>query len=474
MIRRNEYLSRLAKLRDKQPVKLLSGVRGSGKTTLLALYIDWLKHSGVDDRQIIFINMEDPESESLFHYQGLYSFVKKRLCADSFTYVFIDEIQKCTNFDKAIAGLLLKKQVDLYATVSSAGNFSTVPHIEIRVLPLSFAEYLLFSKARTGNPHISGMADVPKAFAASGQSDAASAKIERRLPRQKAQMEKYLQREDFNNYVSFGGFPFSAALCGDATLIRQGVDGIYNTILVKELARQTGINDIPLLEATAKIMSNSIGRPLSSKKISTAMSAGGRKISSNTLEAYMRALCSAFVFYQIGRFDIKTGKGLKTLGKYYIADTGVRNLLLESSSPGVIAWSVIQNVIQNIPDLNAQLENIVCMELLRRGFQVCIGKCGRDEINFVALRHLQMARQLTAQGSATHNAKENAEILAYVQVTSTMRDKSVYDRKFSALERIRDNCPKLLLSMDETPFRSNRDGIMQRNLIDWLLETRNN
>jgi predicted AAA+ superfamily ATPase len=466
MIRRTEYLGRLAKLREKQPVKLLSGVRGSGKTTLLALYIDWLKRSGVNDRQIIFINMEDPESESLFHYQGLYSFVKKRLCADSFTYVFIDEIQKCAHFDKAIAGLLLKKQIDLYATVSSAGVFSTVPYVEIRVLPLSFAEYTLFSKARTGNPHNSGMTDVPKAFAASGQGNAANTKIERRLPRQKAQMEKYLQREAFNNYVSFGGFPFSAALSGD--MIRQGVDGIYNTILVRELARQAGINDIPLLEATAKIMSNSIGRPLSLKKISAAMSAGGRKISSNTLEAYMRALCSAFVFYQIGRFDIKTGKSLKTLGKYYIADTGIRNLLLEPSSPGVVAWSVIQNVIQNIPDLNAQLENIVCMELLRRGFQVCIGKYGRDEINFVAFG------QSVVRGAETHNAKEDAGILAYVQVTATMRDKSVYDRKFSALERIRDNCPKLILSLDETPFRSDRNGMMQRNLIDWLLETRNN
>ena len=169
------------------------------------------------------------------------------------------------------------------------------------------------------------------------------------------------------------------------------------------------------------------------------MSANGTKISTNTVETYMRALTTAFVFYHAGRFDIKTEKRLKTLGKYYIADTGIRNLLLETTAP----------------DLDGQLENIVCMELLRRGVEVCVGKYGSDEINFVVF----------VSGSEGGSR-------AYFQVAASVRDAAVLARKLSPLERIRDNHPKYILSLDETPFRTVRNGIIQINLIDWLLETR--
>jgi predicted AAA+ superfamily ATPase len=456
MIRRNEYLGRMAKLREKRLVKLLSGIRGCGKTTLLAQYIDWLKRSGVDDPQIIFVSMEDPENESLLHYQGLYSHIKKQLCADRVTYVFIDEIQKCTDVEKAITGLMVKKQVvDLYATTSGTCSFSIIPYMEIRILPLSFAEYLLFSKI-----NIPSRVDALKTIAVPGQNTSANAKIDRRLPRQKVQMEKFLQREAFNNYVSFGGFPFSTALGSETDLVRHCVDGIFNTVLVRDISRKAGINDISLLEDIAKTMSNFIGRPLSSTKVNAVIK---RKISSNTVETYMRALCSAQTFYHIGRFDIKQGKHLKTLGKYYIADMGIRNLLLESSAHGR-------------PDLDSQLENIVCMELLRKGFQVCIGKFGRDEINFVALRypqivhHPQMARHLVMAGNNA-SKNNNNEILAYIQVTATIRDKSIYTSKLLPLERIQDNCPKWILSLDET-FYKNKNGIVHQNLIDWLVKTK--
>jgi len=443
MIQRTEYQGRLARWREKQPVKVISGVRGSGKSTLLALYIDWLKRTGVDDKQIIFINMENPESESLLHYQGLYSFIAKRLCVNKCTYIFIDEIQKCRDYQKALEGLLIKKQVDLYATVSSSCFFSKTPHIEIRMLPLSFSEYLLFTRLRNKTMQIPGRAQELEEFTPNQTGTekiqaqtAFPVRKDKRLPRQKEQMEKFLRREDFNNYISFGGFPFNAALSGDTGMIRQCVEGIYNTVLVKDISWQSGISDIPLLENISKLMGQSVGRSISSKKLSVDIDAKGRKISTNTVETYMRALCSAFVFYHAERFDLKTGRQLKTLGKYYIVDTGIKNLLLD----------------QEPPDINRLLENIVHMELLRRDCQVRVGKLGGEEINFIAL----------------NASAENA----YYQVAASVREGFIHAKKISPLEKIKDDRPKYLLSLDETPFRSNYKGIIQRNLIEWLLETK--
>jgi len=452
MIQRAEYQNRLAKWKEKQPVKVISGIRGSGKSTLLAMYIDWLKRTGVDDKQIIFINMENPESESLLHYQGLYSFIAKRLCVNKYTYIFIDEIQKCRDYQKALEGLLIKKQVDIYATVSSSCLFSKTPHIEIMMLPLSFSEYLLFTRLRNKTMQIPGRAQELEEFvpndtdaAKTRAQEAYPSRKDKRLPRQKEQMEKFLRREDFNNYVSFGGFPFTAALSGDAGMIRQCVEGIYNTVLVKDISWQSGISDIPLLENISKLMGHSLGRPVSSKKLSVDIDAKGRKISTNTVEAYMRALCSAFVFYHAERFDIKTGKPLKTLGKHYIADTGIRNLLMD----------------QEAPDIGGLLENIVYMELLRRDCRVSVGKLGSEEVNFIVTN------------STSNAVAENAAEYAYYQIAASVRESSIHAKKASPLEKIKDGSPKYILSLDETPFRSNHKGVIQRNLIEWLLETKN-
>jgi predicted AAA+ superfamily ATPase len=449
MIQRAEYLGRLSKWREKQPVKVISGIRGSGKSTLIALYIDWLKRTGVDDKQIIYINMDNPESESFLHYQGLYSFIAKRLYVNKCTFIFIDEIQKCKDYQKALEGLLIKKQVDLYVSVSNFCSFSKTPHIEIRMLPLSFSEYLLFTRLRAKTMQIPGKAQEMEEFvpgdtgAAKIQAQTAfPARKDKRLPRQKEQMEKFLRREDFNNYLSFGGFPFTAALSGDAGMIRQCVEGIYNTVLVKDISWQSGISDIPLLENIAGLMGGATGRPISSKRLSVDIDAKGRKISTNTVETYMRALCSAFVFYHAERFDIKTGRQLKTLGKYYIADTGIKNLLMDQESPNI----------------NGLLENIVFMELLRRDCKVSVGKLGAEEISFIA-----------SNTSAEKAAAENT----YYQVASTVREGSVLSKKSSPLQKIKDNSLKYILSLDETPFRANHKGVIQRNLIEWLLETQN-
>jgi predicted AAA+ superfamily ATPase len=269
-------------------------------------------------------------------------------------------------------------------------------------------------------------------------------------------MEKFLRREDFNNYLSFGGFPFTAALSGDAGMIRQCVEGIYNTVLVKDISWQSGISDIPLLENLAKLMGHSLGRPISSKKLSVDIDAKGRKISTNTVEAYMRALCSAFVFYHAERFDIKTGRQLKTLGKYYIADIGIRNLLMDQESP----------------DIAGLLENIVYTELLRRDCRVSIGKLGGEEVNFIAQNASALNAPVlnTAASNAVAENADNNGKYAYYQVAASVRDISIHAKKFSPLEKIKDDSPKYILSLDETPFRPNHKGIIQRNLIEWLLE----
>lgn len=447
MIQRVNYLKKLAVWREKQFIKVVSGVRRCGKSTLLSLYIDWLKRTGVTDEQIVFINLEEPEYDSLLNYQGLYSYIIKRLRNNQYTYIFIDEAQQCNNFEKAVEGLVIKQFVDLYISGSNAhifsGGFAALlegKYVEITMLPLSFAEYLAFSRANSPQ-----RIDELKMYSRPPVHEPGAA-AERRLPRQKPLREKYLQREAFNEYLSFGAFPYTAALGTEPELIKTYVDGVYNTILIKDLAKWADITDFSLLERIAKMLSHSMGSPVSAKKISDSINASGRKISVNTVDAYMRALSNGFIFYHVGRYDIKGGQYLKTLGKYYIVDTGLRNMLLESSAP----------------DLDSQLESIVYMELLRRGCQVSIGKFADQEINFVA-GGANTGQPVAEQGEAPGG-------MAYYQVAASVTDSADLARKLEPLERIRDNHPKYVLSLDDTLFRTNHNGIIRRNLINWLLE----
>jgi len=402
MVLRNTYLERLAAWREKQVIKVISGVRRCGKSTLLLQYISQLKASGIADEQIISINLEDPEFDTLHNHQALYAYIQKRLCKNKFTYVFIDEVQQCVNFEKAVDGLFIKKRVDLYITGSNAyilsGELATLlsgRYIEINMLPLSFSEYLVFaginSKKKMAN-----------------------------------------QRMALNNYLHFGSFPFTASLGTDVVMVKTYIDGIFNTILIKDIARRIGVYDISLLENIIKFLSHSVGSPISTKKISDTINSTGRKISVNTVDVYMRALTESFIFYHVDRYDIKGKYHLKTLGKYYIVDTGIRNMLLESSSP----------------DLGHQLENIVYLELLRCGHRVSIGKFAEKEIDFVV-----------------------TDIsLAYYQVAASVLDPATLARELEGLKKIKDNYPKYLLTLDDIPSLANHDGIIQMNLIDWLLK----
>ena len=398
MIQRKEYLDQLISWREKQLIKVVSGVRRCGKSTMFALFIEYLKSTGVSDEQIISVNLENIDFDSLLDYKSLYNYIKECLCSDKYTYVFIDEAQQCNGFEKAIDSLFIKPNVDVYITGSNAymlsGELATMlsgRYVEIKMLPLSFAE---FSEATINN-----------------QSTA----------------------EKFQSYIKHGGFPYITAIANDDSVINTYIDGIYNTILVKDVAKREGINDIAVLEDITKFLCSNIGSPVSIKKISDYINANGRSISVNTVERYIRALTDSFIFYKADRYDIKCKQLLKTLGKYYIVDTSLRNLLLSNSAA----------------DIGHVLENIVYLELLRRGNKVNIGKLAEKEIDFTAQDH---------------------DGITYYQVSATVLDENTLRRELEPLDKIPDHYPKILLTMDVVGSDMNYNGIKQKNIIDWLLD----
>lgn len=399
MIERKEYLSKLKSLREKQIIKVVTGVRRCGKSTLLKLYQEHLLESGVLPEQIISINLEDLEFEELLNYRELYAYIKKHLYQNGYTYIFIDEVQNCKDFEKAVDSLFIKENTDVYITGSNAymlsGELATLlsgRYITIDMLPLSFKEYI----------------------------DANSE-------------SKKTTRELFTDYIRFGSFPYLATITKDEPVAESYIEGIYNTILVKDVAKREGITDISLLESIVKVLASSVGSPVSTKKISDTINSAGRKTSVNSIDAYMKALCDAYIFYKVDRFDIKGRQHLKTLGKYYIVDTGIRNLLLSSGAS----------------DIGHLIENIVYFELLRRGYKVNIGKLSEKEVDFVA---------------------KNGSGLEYYQISASVLEETTLSRELSPLESISDHYPKFLLTLDEVPKGANFNGIRHINLIDWLLD----
>lgn len=396
MINRSEYLNQLIRWREKQIIKVVTGVRRCGKSTLFTLYIDYLKSVGVADDQIISVNLEDLAYDSLLDYKALYAYAKERLRDGRMTYVFIDEAQNCKNFEKAVDSLFIQPDVDVYITGSNAymlsGELATLlsgRYITIDMLPLSFKEYC----------------------EAIGGSNT---------------------EQLFNNYLRFGSFPYVTMLEQDEAVIKSYIDGIYNTILVKDVAQREGITDIPLLESIVKTLADSIGSPVSTKKISDTISSSGRKISVNTVDHYLRALTDSYIFYKVDRYDIKGRQYLKTLGKYYLVDTGIRSMLLSDSAA----------------DLGHLIENVVYLELLRRGFRVNTGKLAEKEVDFVA---------------------SNRDDVLYYQVSASVLNEDTLKRELEPLQKIADNHPKVLLTLDVIGAGANYEGIRQLNLIDWLL-----
>lgn len=386
---------------NKDVIKVITGVRRCGKSTLFRQYIDYLLNSGVAHEQIIFINLEDLAYEALLDYKSLYNYITDRFLEDAQYYIFIDEVQQCAHFEKAVDSLFIKPNVDVYITGSNAhmlsGDLATLlsgRYVTIDMLPLSFREY--FSSVEN---------DVSKEVA-------------------------------FNEYIKRGSFPYLMQVQDNASLVQPYLEGIYNTILIKDVAQREGISDISLLESIVRTLTSSIGSPVSAKKIYDTIRSSGRKISINTVDNYIRALTDSFIFYRVDRFDIKGRQYLKTLGKYYIVDTGLRSLLLSSQSQ----------------DMGHLIENIVYLELLRRGHQVYIGKLADKEVDFVV---------------------KKSEGLEYYQVSASVLEESTLRRELAPLEAIRDNYPKILLTLDVIGSASSHEGIRQEYLLDWLLSGEN-
>jgi predicted AAA+ superfamily ATPase len=366
---------------------------------LFELYKDYLISTGVGAEQIISINLEDLEYEDLLDYKTLYKYVQERLQKNKNTYVFIDEVQNCKSFERVVDSLFIKDKIDVYITGSNAymlsGELATLlsgRYITIDMMPLSFKEYC--QAVSTSNNTLN---------------------------------------EKFNNYLKFGSFPYGALLEQSAAMIMPYLEGIYNTILIKEVAIREGIKDVSVLESIVKTLASAIGSPISIKKIADTIQSGGRKISVNTVDSYVRSLTDSYIFYRADRYDIKGRQHLKTLGKYYIVDTGIRQMLLSQGSP----------------DLGHLIENIVYLELRRREDRVNIGKLEQKEVDFVV---------------------SSSEGLKYYQVAASVLDEKTLFREIEPLQKIEDNYPKILLTLDEIGKGMNYNGIRQINLIDWLLE----
>lgn len=398
MINRDAYLSQLIAYRDKKIIKVVTGVRRCGKSTLFELYRNHLSLSGVRNTQMINVNLEDLEFEALLDYRALYKYVVERLSDDKKNYVFIDEVQNCKSFEKVVDSLFIKENVDVYITGSNAymlsGELATLlsgRYIKIDMLPLSFREYC-------------------EAVDESSKST----------------------REKFNDYLRFGSFPYGALLDQNLAMVMPYLEGIYNTILLKDVATREGIADVSVLESVVKTLASSIGSPISIKKIADTITLSGRKIAVNTVDHYVRALTDSYIFYKVDRFDIKGRQHLKTLGKYYMVDTGIRNMILS----------------QGATDLGHLIENIVYLELRRRHIKVNVGKLDQQEVDFVV---------------------SHMDGLEYFQVSASVLDENTLRRELEPLERIDDNYPKFLLTLDEIGNGQNHKGIRQLNLLEWLL-----
>lgn len=396
MIAREMYLQKLRNWRDKNVIKVITGIRRCGKSTMFSLFIEELLKNGIAPEQIIRINLEDMAYEELLDYHKLYTYVQERLQPGRKNYIFLDEIQNCSGFERAVDSLFIQPDTDIYLTGSNAfmlsGELATLlsgRYVTIDMQPLSFAEFYSVHK------------DMGK-------------------------------EQAFQEYLKHGAFPYITSLAQNEEAIRTYLEGIYNTILVKDVAKRENILDLTILESIVRTLVSNIGSPISMKKIADTLISSGRKISVNTVERYVRSLTDSYIFYKVDRYDVKGRQYLKTLGKYYIADTGLRSILTAESTS----------------DLGHMLENIVYLELKRRYARVNIGKVAEYEVDFVA---------------------ENAAGVVYYQVAASVLDEGTKERELRVLQKIKDNHPKILLTLDVIGANANYDGIRQYNLLDWLL-----
>lgn len=398
MKKRDLYLNKLTKFKDKQFIKVITGIRRCGKSTLLKLFRRYLLENDVSEKQIIYINFESMQFDDIKDYKLLYEYIKKHIAKDSRTYLLLDEIQEVVHWEKAVNSFLVDFNVDIYITGSNAwllsSELSTLlsgRYVEIKMLPLSFKEYMNFIKEPSND-----------------------------------------REKNFQSYLRYGGLPPIIELNNNFDMIQPFLSGIYNTVLMKDIVQRNTVRDPALLDNLVRFLADNIGNSISTKKISDYLTSAGRKTTPATIDNYLQMLGKAFIFYKANRYDIKGKLYLKTQEKYYIVDTGIRNNLLG-----------LRNM-----DYGHILENIIYMELLRRGFDVYIGKIGSMEVDFIAV-------------------KANKKI--YYQVSASILDEKTKDRELRSLVSIPDQYDKVLLTMDR-PYVEDFEGIKWVNIIDFLLE----
>ncbi len=400
MIIRENYLKKIIDAKDTDFIKVITGMKRTGKSTLLLMFRDYLLANGVKEENIVHINFESAKYDDIKDYKDLYKYIEDKV-KDEKIYLLLDEIQSISSWEKAINSFKVDFNMDIYITGSNAyllsSELSTLlsgRYIEIKMYPLSFKEFLVFNNYDENN-----------------------------------------LEEKFNEYLKYGGLPAITLIKGNDELILSYLNDIYNTIVKKDIIDRNNIKDVALLENIIKYLFNNVGSPISTKKISDYLNSNKvvQKSNHQTIDNYLNMLEKSYIIYKADRTDVKSKSLLKTLGKYYVSDSGIRNIILG---------------FRNINEGHL-LENIVYLELLRRGYRVNIGKIGDYEAHFVA---------------------ENPHTIRYYQVAQSISDEDVRAREIRSLENIPDNYEKIILSMDRS-INNDYNGIKVRNIISWLLDS---
>ena len=407
-IDRKEYLDFLVKSKDRQIIKVVSGVRRCGKSTLFEIYKDFLLENGVEKNQIISINFEDMDYEELTDYKKLYEYIKSKMIEDKRNYIFLDEIQHVDKFEKVVDSLFIKENTDLYITGSNAYFMSSElatllsgRYIELKMLPLSFKEYY-------------------------------QAKLEYEKLEQKENRILKTLIQYYNEYLVNSSFPYTLQLDSDLKNIHEYLSGIYNSVLLKDIVARLKISDVMRLESVVKYIFDNIGNLISLSKIGNTLTLMGRKTDAKTIEKYIRGLTDSLLVHEVSRYNIKGKEFLSTLSKYYVADLGLRQMILGN---------------RNI-DMGHILENIIYLELIRRKGNVYVGQFDKNEIDFVVI---------------------NSNEIEYYQVALTVLDENTLKRELDTFKNIKDNYPKYLITLDNVMVNTDYDGIKVVNALEWLL-----
>lgn len=399
MINREKYMNKLLTYKDTEFIKVITGIRRCGKSSLLKLFMNKLKEEN-SKANVIYMNFESFEFDKIIDYKDMYNEIEKQIKGEGKNYILLDEVQRVTNWEKCVNALTVDFNCDIYITGSNAyllsselSTYLSGRYIEIKMLPLSFKEFLKFSNFKS-NVSID---------------------------------------EKFNQYMKYGGMPGIIKLSNDYDLFDDAIKGIYNTVFMKDVIEKNKLTDASLLEKVLKFLMSNTGSLISSKKIADFLTSQGTKVTHNTILNYLEMLENAYIIYKAPRYDIKGKELLKTLGKYYIVDIGIRNSILGFRNS----------------DYGHIIENIVFFELLNRGYTVTVGKNDSLEVDFIAT-----------------TSKEKK----YYQVTLSLLEENVRNREFAPLRNINDNYEKTILTLDRVYNETSEDGIKCRNIIDFLLE----